>query len=218
MPSQWFKALTGEKDLGSPYEIYHENSKRSRQTGRPPSPSHADIVRIAYRGYPAFALGEGGADNSASVGRALFRRDLAQLLRNTREERIEIYLHAGSITDLPPGLYHHDRARDSLVLLEKGDRTGQLAVGGVGWSAANVFVVGSLASAAKMHGESGYRLALLDAGSARQRMHSAAAASRSVVRDVDSYFDREVDRLLGLDGTDMSVLCVLSIDLRTAAP
>jgi SagB-type dehydrogenase family enzyme len=134
---------------------------------------------------------------------------------------LEWYVCASRVTGLSPGLYHLDPPAEMLECLSATSpldalpdslRPTSLARA----AAAIVFVAAVFCRTTIALGDRGYRLALVEAGRSVQRGWTAATAAGIGYAGVGRYYDREVDRWLGLDGLTESVIEVFL--LGTSAP
>jgi SagB-type dehydrogenase family enzyme len=124
---------------------------------------------------------------------------------------LEWYVLATRVMDLSPGLYHlaaHDEMLDHLPAASALDALpGSLQPAPLAAAAAAIVLVAAVFCRTTIAlGDRGYRLALLEAGRSAQRGRTAANAAGLGYCGVGRYFDREVDRWLGLDGLTESVV------------
>jgi hypothetical protein len=197
------------------WELFHENSKngrrlRLRDNARaiPPAPEPAGgpAIRLPPAEWPA----EAAAPNALTPGH------LSALLHSGRggSPLAVVFVHLTGVDGVADGLYRHDAASGGLRVVRRdvhGARVaGALVVpSGIAprlW----LFVAGSLARAAALHGERGYRSALIAAGERIAGIDEAAKRLGSGVLRPD-FYDREIDALVGLDGLSEAVLAVLTL-------
>ncbi|HEY9420676.1 MAG TPA: SagB/ThcOx family dehydrogenase [Thermoanaerobaculia bacterium] len=129
---------------------------------------------------------------------------------------VELFLHARTVEGLAPGLYHYDALAGALNRLPGGDRTAELASclvqpALVADTSIQILSVGIFERSTFKYGNRGYRFALLEAGHQAQNLSLVATALGLACVHVGGYRDREVDRLLGLDGLQRSALYVTCI-------
>lgn len=132
---------------------------------------------------------------------------------------LEIYVAARRVDGLDPGLYHYDPEDHSLDVLRPGDAAGALAEhlvqGDLARAAAATLVVSAVFFRSTFkYGDRGYRFVLLEAGHLAQNALLAAEGLGLAAAPVGGYFDRAVDRFLGLDGVDESAVYVLLVGTR----
>ncbi len=120
---------------------------------------------------------------------------------------LELYIWARSVAGLPAGLYHYDPHDHSLDVL------GELAIADafvqqdlVHSAAAVVLVSAVFFRSVFKYGDRGYRFVLIEAGHLVQNALLTAGGLGLAAVPVGGYFDREVDRALGLDGLHESVV------------
>jgi SagB-type dehydrogenase family enzyme len=228
------ETLGTETDAAA-WELYHENSKVERHArlgGLAQSAGAVPEAEAPYRDRPSVPLGEIG-DLHAPLGTAmriemrlrpgrLSRKALSTLLASTRGvgeagvAPLDIFFHAGALDEGAPGLYVYDRAAHAARLLRRGDRSEALAAALqapdlVSRSAAQFFVVASFPLAIGRWDERGYRLTLISAGAVARELGLVAAATGLGSVVTAAFYDREIDRLLGLDGVARSTLLVVAV-------
>jgi SagB-type dehydrogenase family enzyme len=149
----------------------------------------------------------------ASEGTA-FLRDLRVVPSGGALYPLELYLYAMRVSELVPGLYHYNPEEPNLDVLNTETQMVDVA---------NCFVQPQLARAASAilfisaffersvfkYGERAYRFVLLEAGHLAQNAILTAADSGLAAAPIGGFFDREVDRLLGFDGVNQSVVYVI---------
>jgi len=129
---------------------------------------------------------------------------------------IETWVHVAGLDGLADGLYRHDRPGAGLRPGARGNLAAGIAAATLAAPSAailHLMVVGKLARAFEMHGERGYRRALMSAG-ARMGELALAAAGLGFVATSLEFYDRDVDALLGLDGLAEGVLAVAAVTAR----
>jgi SagB-type dehydrogenase family enzyme len=137
---------------------------------------------------------------------------------------LELYLYAASVDGLERGLYHCDPLDGELDVLRTADLSedvrhclvqADLASG----AAAIVFVTAVFERTTFKYGDRGYRFALLEAGHLAQNFCLAATAAGLASAPIGGYADRDVDRLLAVDGVTESTVYVLLLGTpHEAAP
>jgi SagB-type dehydrogenase family enzyme len=129
---------------------------------------------------------------------------------------IESYASARKVQSLPPGLYHYEVESGHLALIEPGDRSSEIARAAGGqvmcseaalvliWTA----VVGRSAS---KYAQRAYRYIYLDAGHLAQNVALACVSLRLGCCTIGAFFDDELNKLLGVDGRDETVLYLAAV-------
>ena len=120
---------------------------------------------------------------------------------------IETYVVVNRVEELVTGLYHYQVREGELVVLREGDFGRDLARAGLEQEmleeAACVFAWTAMVGRSKWkYRERAYRYIYMDAGHVGQNFYLAAAALNLGCCTVGAFFDEEVDRLIGVDGTD----------------
>src|SRR4029453_18459446 len=132
---------------------------------------------------------------------------------------IEVYLVCGDLEGLEAGVYHYLPDGDALVLLREGDHRPSLARACDG-EPAIAHAPGVLAltgipwRTAWKYSERGYRHLFWDAGMILANLLALAASVEMSVRVVLGFADRELGRLLGLDGRREFPLCRCPLERR----
>jgi len=135
---------------------------------------------------------------------------------------IESYLAVNRSSEIPPGLYHFNVRDFALELLRSGDPGPALAMAAVNQQmlarAAAVFIWTAVPRRSmSKYGERGLRYLLLDAGHICQNLLLGAESLNLAACPVAAFFDEELNALLGLDGTEESVLYLAAVGEKTAA-
>lgn len=129
---------------------------------------------------------------------------------------LELFLYAARVDGLTAGLYHFDAENgdlDALALAPHADRPAGLVVQPdlADSAAATLFVAAVFFRSTFKYGDRGYRFVLLEAGHLVQNAILTAAALGLEAASIGGYFDRDVDRYLGFDGLNQSVVYLLHI-------
>lgn len=120
---------------------------------------------------------------------------------------LELYLWARSVDGLPPGLYHYDHYDHELDELGPVELERVFVQEDLVTSAAAGILIGAVFFRSVFkYGERGYRFVLLEAGHVAQNALLGCAARGLAAVPVGGYFDRELDRAIGLDGLHESVV------------
>ena len=120
---------------------------------------------------------------------------------------IETYIAASRVDEIPPGIYHYDVRETQLALLKEGHFGSNLQEAGLGQEmlaeASCVFVWTAIVERSKWkYRERAYRYIYTDAGHIGQNLYLAATALNLGCCTVGAFFDEEVDRIIGVDGTE----------------
>jgi SagB-type dehydrogenase family enzyme len=127
---------------------------------------------------------------------------------------LEIYLVAGSVEGLAPGVYRYRSATHDLVLVQPGDRRAELTAGPgrpPGWAAsAPLLVVFAVASerASGRFGVRTERYSAMEVGFAAQDVYLQAAALGLGATFMGNYNDSAMTRMLGPGEQPMGVMPV----------
>lgn len=131
---------------------------------------------------------------------------------------LELYVVAGNVTGLPPGLYKYGRERHELLDVAKGDRRNDLCNAALGQSsirrAALVLVLsGVYERTTSKYGERGIRYVHMEAGHAAQNVYLQAVSLGLGTVVVGAFQDEEVKRLLKM-GDRESPLYIMPVGKR----
>jgi SagB-type dehydrogenase family enzyme len=128
---------------------------------------------------------------------------------------LELYVLASRVDGLERGIYHFDPLRHVLEELELRDLDAQVAqlhiYPELAAAAALLAVTGVFGRSRFKYGLRGYRFTLLEAGHALQNVLLAATALGLAAIPVAGVDDRELERLLRIDGVDESVVYCASV-------
>jgi len=117
---------------------------------------------------------------------------------------LEIYLVAGNVEALEPGVYHYDWRKHSLVLLKKGDFRTALARAALGQrmikdAPATIVVAASFGSIKRRYGKRGAtRYVSMDAGHLGQNVHLQAQSMGLGTVMIGAFTDDKVVKVVGL--------------------
>lgn len=133
---------------------------------------------------------------------------------------LELYVHSASITGLQPGLYHFNPIRNHLRHLVSEDLSeaisGALVQPEIGLGAsAIVFLTGIFERSIFKYGDRGYRFIFLEAGHVAQNINLIAAGLDLACVNLGGFFDREIDKLLGIDGVTHSAIYLVALGHKT---
>ena len=136
---------------------------------------------------------------------------------------LEIYVHARRVDDLAPGLYHYDPEDHALDVLRPGDESEliiphfiqqDLAIG----AAVYIFISAVFARSTFKYGDRGYRFILFEAGHLAQNATLTAQEMGLATTNIGGFADRAMDRYLGLDGLNESVVYIMLIGQPAPEP
>jgi len=209
----------------SPCELFHTATKLSPYQFRqwhyqqPPVTEHPAIAKwmqAPFKEYlslpqtelppPASAAAQAGQVDAAC---------LAALLQQPAEiSSLELYLWVNAASGMMPGLHHYNKRTHRLEsfpaagpLLPRAQlrRTmpEQLSV--------LILISGVFTRVRLQHGERGYRYMLFETGRVLERLRSTAAALHLALTLMPDFYDDAVNKLLGLDGVEESVLHLVGI-------
>jgi len=124
---------------------------------------------------------------------------------------IETYLVVNTVEDLTPGVYHFYCPKHLLEVLAHGSFGRELAEAALGQQmirkASVVFVWTAVVQRSKWkYGERGYRYIYLDGGHIGQNLYLAATALGLGCCTVGALYDDEINRLIGVDGMEETVV------------
>jgi SagB-type dehydrogenase family enzyme len=165
------------------------------------SRSFADVVRTRRS-----ALDFRGGDESISLSQ------LATLLSSTKEPLfadfattrfVDLYLYIHRVEGLAPGVYRYWPEHAELEKIKEGDQRLMAAALSLGQDLAGnaclaFSMVGDFESAARSHGDRGYRYVHFEAGAIGQRLYLASEALGLRATGIGAFFDDEVNLYLSL--------------------
>ncbi|HET6762329.1 MAG TPA: SagB/ThcOx family dehydrogenase, partial [Longimicrobiaceae bacterium] len=124
---------------------------------------------------------------------------------------LETYVIAADVDGLAPGIYHFNAWLHCLEALDPDTADGvrrrldaclPLDEGAAGTASAALAVTATPARICAVHGDRGYRMLLAEAGGVGHALHLGARALGLRAREVHSFFDARLERLLEIDGVD----------------
>jgi len=132
---------------------------------------------------------------------------------------VETYLSVQNVETIDGGLYHFQPAEFSLDKLSgefSGNKVAEAALGQSFLAQAGVVFIWSaiLRRNFSKYGHRGMRYILMDAGHISQNMLLAAEALGLGACPVAAFYDDELNALLGLDGTEESVIYMAAVGTR----
>ena len=133
---------------------------------------------------------------------------------------LEIYVHTTRLTDGPCGLLHYDPEQHTIRQVD-ADRTDALAAALVEpdnvRNATALFIITALFDRSVFkYGNRGYRFILLEAGHVAQNLNLMAASLGRPMLNIGGFRDREVDRVLELNGLGHSTLYLSALSAAEA--
>jgi SagB-type dehydrogenase family enzyme len=132
---------------------------------------------------------------------------------------VETYLSVQNVEALPPGLYHFQPAEFGLERLSEGfagKTVAEAALGQNFMAGAGVVFIWSaiLRRNFSKYGHRGLRYVMMDAGHICQNLLLAAEALELGACPVAAFYDDQLNRLLGLDGQEESVIYLAAVGTR----
>lgn len=136
---------------------------------------------------------------------------------------LELYFYSASLQELEPGFYHYDPSRHCVSLLHRQDSPQPIAETVVqpeiiAHASLIVFVAALFERSTFKYGNRGYRFTLIEAGHLVQNVHLVLQGLGLSGVSIGGFFDREVDRLLRLDGLNQSTLCMVALGKDAEGP
>jgi SagB-type dehydrogenase family enzyme len=128
---------------------------------------------------------------------------------------LEVYLVAGAVSGVRPGVYHYDPRRHRLLLASKGDARAAVAEAALDqdWVAeapAIIVLAGVYARTTRKYGERAERYVHMEVGHAAQNVYLQATAQGLGTTMVGAYRDAELARVLALP-RDVKPLALLPV-------
>lgn len=129
---------------------------------------------------------------------------------------IETYCLINRVRDFPPGVYHYQVPHHSLVLLQEGDRSLELARAALGQgmlheAAFNLVWSAIIERSRWKYAQRAYRYLYLDAGHIAQNAALAAVSCGLGSCQVGAFFDEEVNAIIGVDGKEETALYLTAV-------
>lgn len=186
--------------LSTPSGMSVEDALLGRESAREFATGPVDLVDLATVLRCSQGVSRDNIDNS-------FPRPFRAVPSGGALYPLEVYLWSRSVTDLPTGLYHHDPRSNELDVLGEIDLDTAFVQQDLVRSAAVVLLMSAVFFRSVFkYGDRGYRFVLIEAGHLAQNILLAARSRGLAGVPIGGYFDREVDRALGLDGLHESVV------------
>lgn len=116
---------------------------------------------------------------------------------------LEIYLVAGNIENLSPGIYHYIPLKHRLQKLKEGDARIQLANAAMGqdpvkFGAADIVITAVFSRTTKKYGNRGTRFVLMEAGHAAQNIYLEAVSLNLGTVSIGAFDDNQIKNILNL--------------------
>ncbi len=132
---------------------------------------------------------------------------------------LELYLVAGNVSGIDPGLYHFDPSEMTLVYLDGAVNVKSIASSFLQGElvkdcSAMILITAIFERTVFKYSERSYRFSLIEAGHLGQNIDLVATAFGLAVLNIGGYFDREVDALLSIDGLSQSTIYACALGGR----
>lgn len=129
---------------------------------------------------------------------------------------LEIYLYAAEVRGLAKGLYHYHSGQHRVALVKPGDLSQEFSAALirpelVAEASILIVIAGLFERSIIKYGNRGYRAVLLEAGHVGQNLALVATGLGLGCVNLLGYRDRCLDRIVGLDGLDASVVYLAAI-------
>lgn len=131
---------------------------------------------------------------------------------------IETYVVVNDVRKLEAGVYHYFVRTHQLEQLKQGELRQEIATAALGQEmcarAAAVFVWSAIFERCKWkYGQRAYRYIYLDAGHIAENLALAAVSLNLGSCEIGALYDNQVNAILGIDGTEESVLCMAVVGI-----
>ncbi len=178
-----------------------------RETARSFSGGQISLTQLAKILFMSYGI-------TYSKAESRFPRDLRTIPSGGALYPLEMYFASLNVSELEPGLYHFNPEEHNLDFLEAHDVNHSIDALFVQKepahsAAAVLFIAAYFSRTTFKYGDRGYRFALLEAGHLAQNALLTASEMGLGCAPIGGYFDRDVDRYLGLDGINQSVVYVI---------
>lgn len=129
---------------------------------------------------------------------------------------IETYIQVNNVDGLKQGIYHYEPDEHILVLLKEGDFRREmyaytLEQDHVRDAPVNIIITMVLGRTQSKYGNRAYRYALLDTGHVGMNIYLASTAMGLGTCAVGAYYDRDIDKLLNLDGVSETSIIIYPV-------
>ncbi|MDD5085375.1 MAG: SagB/ThcOx family dehydrogenase [Candidatus Omnitrophica bacterium] len=124
---------------------------------------------------------------------------------------IELYLVAGNVEGLEPGVYRYLRDQHALEVLRKGDVRGQLSEASRGQKCvmeapAVIVLISTTSRTTNRYGERGMQYIFIDAGHIGENIHLEAESLGLGTVAVGAFSEERVAEILGVTGTPVYLM------------
>ncbi|NQT02092.1 MAG: SagB/ThcOx family dehydrogenase [Planctomycetes bacterium] len=131
---------------------------------------------------------------------------------------IETYVVVNNVRKLEAGVYHYSVRTHQLEQIKRGEFQGSIAAAALGQgmcaTAAAVFVWSAVFERCKWkYGQRAYRYIYLDAGHIAENLSLAAVSLNLGSCEIGALYDDHVNAIVGIDGTEESVLCMTVVGI-----
>ncbi len=131
---------------------------------------------------------------------------------------IETYIVSNNVRKLEAGIYHYSISSHELELLKQGNFKRSITAAALGQdmcaSAAVVFVWTAIFERCKWkYGQRAYRYMYLDTGHIAENLALVAVSLNLGSCEIGALYDDNVNAIVGIDGTDESVLCMAVVGI-----
>jgi SagB-type dehydrogenase family enzyme len=131
---------------------------------------------------------------------------------------IETYVVVNDVRKLEAGVYHYSIKAHQLEQLKQGEFRQEITAAALGQgmcqTSAVVFVWSAVFERCKWkYGQRAYRYIYLDAGHIAENLALAAVSLNLGSCEIGALYDNQVNVILGIDGTEESVLCMAAVGI-----
>jgi len=187
-----------------------------RISAREIAPASMSIEQIATMLHAAYGITRSNEDGP-------FPRPFRSVPSGGALYPLEIYIHTSCVEGLAAGLHHFNPREHALRLLQPGDRAREIGAALVQSHLATsvsalIFVTALFERSIFKYGNRGYRFILLEAGHVAQNINIVSTALGLGCINIGGFFDRDIDRFLGLDGIRHSTVYLIGIGRDAPRP
>jgi len=116
---------------------------------------------------------------------------------------LEIYLVAGNVEGIEPGLYHYNPPNHNLILVKEGDFRRELTRAALGQdmiarAPVTIVICAEFKRTTGRYGERGIRYVLMEVGHVGQNIHLQAEALNLGTVVIGAFYDEDVKEILGV--------------------
>ena len=198
----------------APLSLSLDQAIVARSTARELAPCSLSLEQLGTILYYAYGVTR---DNQGT----LFPRPFRTIPSGGGLFPLEIFFYSDHVAELAAGLYHFNAAERNLRLLRAGDFGADIAAAlvqpSIAQNAAAIFFVTALFDRTIFkYRDRGYRFIFLEAGHLMQNLNLTTVAMGLGAVNIGGFFDRDVDRLLGIDGVTHSTIYMCAIGRKLA--